>query len=96
MSDKDKDNKATLGEIFRTVVSTGVTAASMGEEAVKGMVENAKSAKTEILGQVKGEIKGWLEKIDLSKEIDRVLRDYDVEVNGKISFKKKTKTDEEK
>lgn len=92
----EKENKGTLGEILRTVVSTGVTAASMGEEAVKGMVENAKSAKTEIIGQVKGELKSWLEKIDLSKEIDRVLRDYDVEVNAKVSFKKKTKTDEEK
>lgn len=85
----DKDNKAKLGDILKTVVSTGVTAASMGEEAVKGIVENAKSAKTEFLGQLKGELKTWLEKVDVSKEIDRVLKDYDLEINAKVSFKKK-------
>ena len=94
MSEKN-DGKAKLGEILKTVVSTGVTAASMGEEAVKGIVENAKSAKSEFLGQVKGELKGWLDKIDLSKEIDRVLKDYDMEVSAKISFKKKNRTDAE-
>ena len=94
MSDKT-DNKAKLGDILKTVVSTGVTAASMGEEALKGVVENAKVAKTEFLGQLKGEVKGWLDKIDLSKEIDRVLKDYDLEVHAKVSFKKKKNSDEE-
>lgn len=93
MSEKN-DSKAKLGDILKTVVSTGVTAASIGEEAVKGIVENAKSAKTEFMGQVKGELKGWLDKIDLSKEIDRVLKDYDMEVSAKISFKKKKQDNE--
>ncbi len=87
----EKDNKAKLGDILKTVVSTGVTAATLGEEAVKGIVENAKSAKTEILGQLKSEVKVWLDKVDLSKEIDRVLEDYDLEVSAKVSFKKKKK-----
>ncbi len=86
--------KGKLGDILKTVVSTGVTAASLGEEAVKGIVENAKSAKSEFMGQVKTELKGWLDKIDLSKEIDRVLKDYDMEVSAKISFKKKNKDNE--
>jgi hypothetical protein len=94
MSDKEKENKGTLGDIFRTVVSTGVTAASMGEEAVKGLLENAKNVKGEVVTQIKAELKGWLDKVDLSKEIDRVLKDYDMEVNAKISFKKKKKSDD--
>lgn len=93
MSEKH-DGKGKLGDILKTVVSTGVTAASLGEEAVKGIVENAKSAKSEFMGQVKTELKGWLDKIDLSKEIDRVLKDYDLEVSAKISFKKKNKDNE--
>jgi hypothetical protein len=93
MSEKN-DGKGKLGDILKTVVSTGVTAASLGEEAVKGIVENAKSAKSEFMGQVKTELKGWLDKIDLSKEIDRVLKDYDMEVSAKISFKKKNKDNE--
>ncbi len=93
MSEKH-DGKGKLGDILKTVVSTGVTAASLGEEAVKGIVENAKSAKSEFMGQVKTELKGWLDKIDLSKEIDRVLKDYDMEVSAKISFKKKNKDHE--
>ncbi len=94
MTEKN-DGKAKLGDIFKTVVSTGVTAAGMGEEAVKSIMENAKSAKTEFLGQVKTELKSWLDKVDLSKEIDRVLKDYDMEVSAKVSFKKKNKSDEE-
>ena len=93
MSEKN-DGKGKLGDILKTVVSTGVTAASMGEEAVKGIMENAKTAKTEFMGQVKTELKGWLDKIDLSKEIDRVLKDYDLEVSAKISFKKKKQDNE--
>lgn len=93
MSSSDGKNK--LGDILKTVVSTGVTAASMGEEAVKGIMENAKQAKSEFMTQAKGELKNWLDKIDLSKEIDRVLEDYDLEVSAKVSFKKKKpKTDE--
>ncbi|MBY0515843.1 MAG: hypothetical protein K2P81_02965 [Bacteriovoracaceae bacterium] len=93
MSEKN-DGKAKLGDILKTVVSTGVSAASMGEEAVKGIMENAKSAKSEFMGQLKTEVKSWLDKVDLSKEIDRVLKDYDLEVNAKISFKKKNKDNE--
>ncbi|MFP5492463.1 MAG: hypothetical protein ACLGG0_13245 [Bacteriovoracia bacterium] len=91
----EKDGKGKLGDILKSVVSTGVSAASMGEEAVKGIMENAKNAKTELIGQAKNELKSWLDKIDLSKEIDRVLEDYDLEVNAKVSFKKKkSKKDE--
>ena len=91
----EKDGKAKLGEMLKTAVSAGVSAASIGEEAVKGLLENAKSVKTDLVAQVKSEIKVWLDKVDLSREIDRVIKEYDIEVNAKIKFKKKPKTDED-
>jgi hypothetical protein len=92
MSEKEK--KIGVGDILKTAVSAGVSAASLGEEAVKGLLENAKVVKGEVVGQLKSELKGWLDKVDLSKEIDRVLKDYDLEVKAKISFTKKKNTDE--
>jgi myosin-crossreactive antigen len=53
--------------------------------------KNAKNTKTEFLGSIKNELKTYLDKIDVSKEIDRVIENYDVEVNAKVSFKKKKK-----
>lgn len=95
MSEKEPKNKMNVGDILKTAVSAGVSAASLGEEAVKGLLENAKNVKGEVVTQLKTELKGWLDKVDLSREIDRVLKDYDLEVNAKISFKKKKKTDDE-
>ncbi len=92
MSEK---NKMNVGDILKTAVSAGVSAANLGEEAVKGLLENAKNVKGEVVTQIKAEIKGWLDKVDLSREIDRVLKDYDMEVNAKISFKKKKKSDDD-
>lgn len=90
MSEKsDKSEKNVLGDILKTVVSTGAVAASLGGEAVKGLVEDAKTAKSDILSSLKNEVKNFLEKIDVRNEIDRVLEDYDLEVQAKVSFKRK-------
>ncbi len=85
----EKEGKGKLGDILKTVVSTGAAAASMGGETMKGLIEDARAAKSELVASAKAEVKGWLDRIDVRKEIDRVLADYDVEVNAKISFKKK-------
>ena len=100
MEDKDKKN---ITDIFKKVVNTGISAAFMTEDTVKnliqdlplpkemaqGLLANAKQTKEEFVGSVKNELKTYLDKIDLSKEIDRVLEKYDVEVNAKIKFNKK-------
>ena len=88
MSEKS-DKKSNFGDILKTVVSTGAAAASMGGEAMKGLVEDAKSAKSDIVDSLKHEVKKFLEKIDVRNEIDRVLEDYDLEVQAKVSFKRK-------
>lgn len=103
MEDKDKDGK--LGDLFKKVLTTGVTAAFMTEEGVRALlkdvplpkdivgslVDNAKSTKTEFVASVKNELKTYLDKIDLGKEIDKIVEKYDFEVKATISLKKKEK-----
>jgi hypothetical protein len=40
---------------------------------------------------VKNELKSYLDKIDIPKEIDRIIEKYDFEVKATISLKKKKK-----
>lgn len=107
MSEGEKDGK--VEGILKKVLSTGVTAAFMTEESVRallkdvplpkdivgGLVENAKNTKTEFVAGVKNELKTYLDKIDISKEIDKIVEKYDFEVKATISLKKKKKTKSE-
>lgn len=107
MEEKEKDGK--LGDLLKKVLTTGVTAAFMTEEGVRtvlkdlplpkdmvgSLVENAKNTKTEFIGSVKNELKGYLDKIDISKEIDKIAEKYDFEIKATISLKKKKKGKEE-
>lgn len=104
MEKDDKDLK--LSDILKKVMSTGISAAFMTEEAVKGvlqdlplpkevlngLLQNAKHTKDEFLVSIKNELKEHLDKIDISKEIDKVLENYDLNVSANISFSKKKKT----
>lgn len=97
MEEKDKKN---ITDIFKKVVNTGISAAFMTEDTVKnliqdlplpkemaqGLLANAKQTKEEFVGSVKNELKSYLDKIDISKEVDRVLEKYDIEVNAKVKF----------
>lgn len=103
---RDKDGK--IGDLLKKVLTTGVTAAFMTEESVRtllkdlplpkdmvgSLVENAKNTKTEFVASVKNELKSYLDKIDISKEIDKVVDKYDFEVKATISLKKKKKDDD--
>lgn len=101
--DRDKDGK--IEGLLKKVISTGVTAAFMTEESVRAilkdvplpkdivgsLVENAKNTKTEFVAGVKNELKSYLDKIDISKEVDKILEKYDFEIKATISLKKKKK-----
>jgi hypothetical protein len=103
MSDGEKDGK--VEGILKKVLTTGVTAAFMTEETVRavlkdlplpkeivgGLVDNARNTKTEFIAGVKNELKSYLDKIDLSKEIDKIVDKYDFEVKATISLKRKKK-----
>lgn len=105
MSDEnDKKNENKITDIFKKVVNTGISAAFLTEDAFKdvinglplpkemvnGLLANAKGARDEFIGSVKTELKTYLNKLDVSKEIDRVLDNYDIEVNAKLKFTKKS------
>ena len=101
----EKDHK--LGDLFKKVLTTGVTAAFMTEESVRTLlkdvplpkdivgtlVDNAKNTKTEFVASVKNELKSYLDKIDLSNEIEKIVDKYDFQINATISLKKKNKKD---
>jgi hypothetical protein len=104
MNDKEKKDK-NISDVFKKVISTGVSAAFMTEEAlkkvaqdlpiskdmVKGLVENAKNTKDEVITSVKSEVSNYLSKIDLGKEVEKVLDKYDLEVSARVGFRKKEK-----
>ncbi len=105
MEDNQKDRDGKLGDLIKKVLTTGVTAAFMTEEGVRAvlkdlplpkdmvgsLVENAKSTKTEFVASVKNELRTYLNKIDITKEIDKLAEKYDFEVKATISLKKKKK-----
>lgn len=109
MSDDSEKKNINFGDVLKKVVSTGIGAAFMTEEAVKNMVselplpkemisgllQNAQATKKEFVASIKNELKSYLDKIDASKEIEKVLEKYDMEVNATISFKKKQKKESE-
>ena len=98
---EEKDLK--LSDLVKRAVSTGLGAAFMAEDAIKsklqdlpvpkdvieGLVKNAKSTKEEFVGTLKTEVKNFLNRVDITKEIDRVLENYDLDISANISFKKK-------
>ncbi len=106
MSDKPEKDDKGLSDIFKKVVSTGISAAFMTEDAVKGvlqdlpipkeivngLVQNAKQTKDEFITSVKGELKEYLKKLDVSQEVDRIIANYDIEVNAKFKLTPKKKT----
>lgn len=99
---EEKEDKG-IADILKKVVSTGISAAFMTEESIRNMVQdlpvpkemiqglvaNAKATKTEFIASTKKEFKNYLDRLDVSKEVDRVLEKYDLEINAKIKFKKK-------
>jgi hypothetical protein len=62
------------------------------KDIVGSLVENAKSTKTEFVAGVKNELKTYLDKIDLSNEIEKIVEKYDFEIKATISLKKKKKS----
>jgi hypothetical protein len=99
-----EDNKdGKLGDLFKKVLTTGVTAAFMTEESVRALLkdmplpkelvgsllENARNTKTEFVSSIKNEMKSYLERIDISREVDRIVEKYDFEIKATISLKKK-------
>ena len=96
--------ESSLSDVIKKVVSVGVGAAFMTEESVKsllndlpipkdvvnGLYNNAKGAKEDFIEGVREELSNHMSKVDPKKLVEEVLNNYDIEINAKMSFKKKT------
>lgn len=96
------ESKTKVADFVKKALSTGLGAALMTEEVLRDalsdvtnketltkLVDNAKATRDEFVKSVKTEVGSYLKRIDLEKEIDRILENYDVEVKANFSFKKK-------
>lgn len=97
--DKDKG----LTDVIKKVVSIGVGAAFMTEDAVKkvladlplpkeivtGLLKNAQSVKEDFVQSVRSELSDHLSKVDPKKLMEEVLENYDIDVQAKVKFTKK-------
>ena len=99
-----KDEKDVgIGDVIKKVVSIGVGAAFMTEDAVKnilsdlplpkeiisGLIKNAKGAKEDFAQSLREEVRGYLSRVDPSTLVEDVINRYDFEINATIKLKKK-------
>ena len=99
----DDDKDTNLSDIIRKIMTTGIGAAFMTEDAIKnaykdlpqgkdiimGAIQNAKGMKEDFSKTVRDELKSYLQKIDPGKLVGDLLEKYDIEVNATLKFKKK-------
>lgn len=103
--DQNSNASSNIGDFVKKVVSTGIGAFFLTEEALKSaineknmpkdivqnLLQNAKGMKDEVFGQIKNELTGYLNKIDIPKELGRILEDYDLDIQAKVKFTKRKK-----
>jgi len=104
MSEKKSNEKeSAFGDVIKKVVSIGVGAAFMTEDAVRnilsdlplpkdilsGLVQNAKTAKEDFAAEIREEVRGHLAKIDHAKLFGEIVKNYDFEINATVRVKKK-------
>lgn len=106
--DEENPNEEREGirDMIKRIVSVGVGAAFMTDESVKnllhdlplpkdivnGLLQNARQAKADFLETLREEIKSQVGRVDPSKLVDDLVERYDIEVNAKVSFKRKENT----
>lgn len=111
MSDdkKQSDKESALSDVIKKVVSIGVGAAFMTEDAVRGvlsdlplpkdivtgLINNAKSAKDDFSTSVREELRSYLKKVDARRLARDIVERYDIEVNATFKFKKKEGVEDE-
>jgi hypothetical protein len=100
---KKKVDNSSFSEAIKRVVSIGVGAAFMTEDAIKsflsefqlpkdivsGIQNNAKTAKDDFVEMIRAELSKKFEKINSADFFDELLQKYDVEVKATFSFKRK-------
>ena len=77
---KKEEESSSLSDLVKKLVASPDQA-----------LQKISSTTSEIKVALGTELKKYLDKIDPSKEIEKILENYDFEVNAKISLKKKKK-----
>ena len=72
-------------------LKTAINEKNLPLDIVQNLLQNMKGMKDEVFKQVKNELSGYLDKIDLTKEIGKILENYDLDVQAKITFHKRKK-----
>jgi len=100
---KNSQPSSQIGDFVKKVVSTGIGAFFLTEEALKAaiqeknlpidivqnLLQNAKGMRDEVFKQVKNELGSYLDKIDITKEVGKILENYDLDVKVKFTKRKK-------
>jgi len=60
------------------------------KDIISGLVQNAKGAKEDFTNGIRAELRDYLSKVDASKIASDLLDKYDVEVEAKFKFKRKS------
>ena len=106
---EDKKSESSITEAIKKVVSIGVGAAFMTEDAVKtilsdlplpkdivnGLIQNAKGAKKEFSEGIRSEVREYLSKVDITKVVESTLEKYDFDVQAKVSLRRKDQSGSE-
>ncbi|HLE12754.1 MAG: hypothetical protein A2504_09620 [Bdellovibrionales bacterium RIFOXYD12_FULL_39_22] len=92
--------ESLLGDAIKKVVSIGVGAAFMTEDAVKGLLadiplpkdilnglmQNAKTAKADFTKSVREEVRSYLDKMDVRILADHLIEKYDIKIQADLKF----------
>ena len=86
---KEEPNKSVLRSIARKLTKTGE------DESILGSVlETGDKAKTEIVRMIAKEVRGYLEALELHKDLKHILTNYSLEINASFSLKELSKEPE--
>ena len=102
---KQTAKESSIGEIIGRIISTGVGAAFMTEDAIRniladlplpknivtGLLQNAKSAKADFANLIRSELQKHLSKSNVKGLLQEVLDEYDIKIDATLRFKKKRK-----
>jgi hypothetical protein len=100
VSERFEEDEAYPESLTRRILTLGLGAYFLTEDTVRryvkdakiprdiasGIVKNATKGKDELYGFVARELSGFLEKMDVQKELDRFVRSHKIRINAEIEF----------
>lgn len=102
---KQSTKESSISEMIGRLISTGVGAAFITEDAIRniladiplpknivmGLLQNAKSAKADFASLIRSELQKHLSEDNIKGLLREVLDQYDIKIDATLHFKKKRK-----